>query len=651
MPTRLPDSSITSISFDPLSPASSDSESDRDEAARAAKRRRIEQVARDYLQGQPPFILTATLNGPFDDGWVNPWRKVCKQQLVSPLQNTKIPTPQPVVRQPAPKTLQGTPSLILPTDSYQRRSPVDESQPRRIGANLGSRSNSGHSSKSRSTDASSSCLKKDRTVLQRPPDEPPKSSSPSPSAMLYRSRVSKRSSERSQASSSPPHRAGTRPSRVICCRTLNFTAINAPSSTSALVEAAQDASVHNKQKASLKSCVGESSVVSEKLLHKPSQKALLRLSEDLSKATPPTEPELCKNNQYGADISASTTSSTLKASNNSSFENAASARDSDPPGRNKTITKEPQKANITCNTFIPPPSQRENEARKTGSTLPDQDSETMPAAQIVPTIFTPPQLTPFTSADLLQLPFNQSNDSAMDGGPPNGEAHENDRSQASALATQGSATNDSACPPPLKEVQQRPPNLIQRTVSSNSLQKAIKPFRSFNGGPRGLEKRSKVKTQSKNARFGDEDIDIDNQANARRSSSPKIQQGVHGFERLATPASCPASLRPQKINPPAKPSSRTLPPGCSLVGEREHPSTRHSSGTPMSLTMPISGLTDLSTQPDGQGLLVLQENFDLTGAIEDAESFLQSWDIERDRQRLRDNNNTANGLKLPAPKV
>ena len=43
---------------------------------RARKRRRIIQAGLEYLEGKEPFILTASLRGPFDRGWVNPWAKV-----------------------------------------------------------------------------------------------------------------------------------------------------------------------------------------------------------------------------------------------------------------------------------------------------------------------------------------------------------------------------------------------------------------------------------------------------------------------------------------------------------------------------------------------------------------------------------------------
>lgn len=45
------------------------------EAERAAKCQRIEKLAESYLQGQPLFILSASLKGPFEKGWRNPWKK------------------------------------------------------------------------------------------------------------------------------------------------------------------------------------------------------------------------------------------------------------------------------------------------------------------------------------------------------------------------------------------------------------------------------------------------------------------------------------------------------------------------------------------------------------------------------------------------
>jgi hypothetical protein len=47
-----------------------------DEEYRAAKRRRIEKLAQQYLRGDGLFILTAGIKGPLGGGWKNPWEKI-----------------------------------------------------------------------------------------------------------------------------------------------------------------------------------------------------------------------------------------------------------------------------------------------------------------------------------------------------------------------------------------------------------------------------------------------------------------------------------------------------------------------------------------------------------------------------------------------
>ncbi|RAH81175.1 hypothetical protein BO86DRAFT_363290 [Aspergillus japonicus CBS 114.51] len=80
MPPRRP---ISPLSFNSCSlpPPDNDldtlvaSDDDLDSTERLARRRRIEKLAEAYLQGSPLFLLSASLRGPFDNGWVNPWRK------------------------------------------------------------------------------------------------------------------------------------------------------------------------------------------------------------------------------------------------------------------------------------------------------------------------------------------------------------------------------------------------------------------------------------------------------------------------------------------------------------------------------------------------------------------------------------------------
>ncbi|KIW87939.1 uncharacterized protein Z519_11524 [Cladophialophora bantiana CBS 173.52] len=79
-----------------------------DEEQRAAKRRRIESHATAYLRGQPLFILTAQLRGPFDGGWTNPWAREKVNKTKKTGTNQQIPTPPP---KPARGKKQNSPVL------------------------------------------------------------------------------------------------------------------------------------------------------------------------------------------------------------------------------------------------------------------------------------------------------------------------------------------------------------------------------------------------------------------------------------------------------------------------------------------------------------------------------------------------------------
>lgn len=51
------------------------SDDDLDESTRAAKRQRIERIAESCRGGAPVFLLSASLRGPFEHNWKNPWKK------------------------------------------------------------------------------------------------------------------------------------------------------------------------------------------------------------------------------------------------------------------------------------------------------------------------------------------------------------------------------------------------------------------------------------------------------------------------------------------------------------------------------------------------------------------------------------------------
>lgn len=76
------------------------SDDELDEDARAAQRQRIEKLGEAYLQGTPLFILSASLKGPFDEGWVNPWRKGRKPERSH---NVVEESDGPVVRETDPR--------------------------------------------------------------------------------------------------------------------------------------------------------------------------------------------------------------------------------------------------------------------------------------------------------------------------------------------------------------------------------------------------------------------------------------------------------------------------------------------------------------------------------------------------------------------
>ncbi|KAL4996079.1 hypothetical protein BDV10DRAFT_173106 [Aspergillus recurvatus] len=77
---RRPVSPLALETCEPLDPdldtcwlAGSDDELDQGQLS--AQRRRIEKLGEAYLKGTPLFILSASLRGPLDKDWVNPWKK------------------------------------------------------------------------------------------------------------------------------------------------------------------------------------------------------------------------------------------------------------------------------------------------------------------------------------------------------------------------------------------------------------------------------------------------------------------------------------------------------------------------------------------------------------------------------------------------
>ena len=98
--------SLPALRFESLSPPPAevlwpDSDEDAGVNVHISKKRRIESLGQQYLQGRPLFIVSAGLRGPLHDEWVNPWAKQKKTgrmrgegEIVEPITATKVTTAQ-----------------------------------------------------------------------------------------------------------------------------------------------------------------------------------------------------------------------------------------------------------------------------------------------------------------------------------------------------------------------------------------------------------------------------------------------------------------------------------------------------------------------------------------------------------------------------
>jgi hypothetical protein len=174
MPFRRPTSPLH---FEPLCPSPSDilleeSESDTDEESRAANRRRIEQIGEAYLAGEHPFILTASLRGPFGPSWKNPWRR--KRDEI-PNTTQKVPAVVPISSKQVNRTPQydgphtSSPVAVLndPPEQFAFFDPANNLMSSRPGAE--------HTSQSEKY-----WLRRDDLYLRQQPDQKHRTPSPTP---------------------------------------------------------------------------------------------------------------------------------------------------------------------------------------------------------------------------------------------------------------------------------------------------------------------------------------------------------------------------------------------------------------------------------------------------------------------------------------
>jgi hypothetical protein len=75
------------------------SDDELDDVSRTAMKQRIDKLAESYLQGKPLFILSASLRGPLDEGWENPWKKNRTHQHGRTVSDHKAKMPEPVVKE------------------------------------------------------------------------------------------------------------------------------------------------------------------------------------------------------------------------------------------------------------------------------------------------------------------------------------------------------------------------------------------------------------------------------------------------------------------------------------------------------------------------------------------------------------------------
>lgn len=105
MPSTFIKRPISPLNSEPLIPSPEDIlcfGSDEEETAEEHrdKRRRIEIQGQQYLQGRPLFILSASLRGPLNEAWVNPWSR--KRRGNGDLNKRKVrATPTEVINAPS----------------------------------------------------------------------------------------------------------------------------------------------------------------------------------------------------------------------------------------------------------------------------------------------------------------------------------------------------------------------------------------------------------------------------------------------------------------------------------------------------------------------------------------------------------------------
>ncbi|RMZ89556.1 hypothetical protein DV736_g3219, partial [Chaetothyriales sp. CBS 134916] len=102
-------------------------EAEREERERAAKRRRtITEAAASYLRGEPLFILTASLQGPFSNGWKNPWARKRQKHGDGPEIAVDTAGTEPAGRKRDVPATAGAAATEHPPSVPKKRAPTDQ---------------------------------------------------------------------------------------------------------------------------------------------------------------------------------------------------------------------------------------------------------------------------------------------------------------------------------------------------------------------------------------------------------------------------------------------------------------------------------------------------------------------------------------------
>lgn len=663
MPTRR---QTSPLNFEPFSPNPTEiiwdeDESEEDADTRAAKRRRIEKLGQDYLEGKPLFILTATLRGPFDNGWVNPWkRKRVRLDANGAVKRTKKKRPLEVL--PVPETVERRPPEKI--DQHDGRQEVQIGFGREVSTNSTTAnrydSRRQRSNRPRQVD----WLKTDGGHPNE--DGRPKSPTPTPIARLHRG--CHLPSPGAPSGFTPMNLApkqngenviGAR-GRMKPAPTLPIqqpdTTRDAPASSAACASPAKErTSLHaippstylpgfeyrpaGKRPKTMESVSTSKGMTSSPPRNTEYKQKVPRRMEFSSSTTPRDKPEAAIPQQ--------------QHNHNISFQAQPDlVEDGDPqrpPNENpstETTTNitsaQVQPENTTIANPVPslPSTELEPEKQIADDTNPEEDSilylstqDAVAKAQrkfqadlISPTKHSSPTtnrkidtapgdpsvqspasngITPFSA-------FNSPSVAApSNNGEPLGTVNAIDQLSTQAMidavtpfafSTAKKVTKPSKSTSPTAKRK----NKIKKRASFAPTSPHEEPPTTLNDNP------------NEPSPFGKLGLDMETSPETEDVSSPSHQQ-----------PSMPAALS-NELPPPAPPlassyAKSNLPHNQSITAPLSASST--------TAPFPFTGPTSAMTGPDGQGAANLIENFDDVAAMEEAGSFLQSWDVEKELRR------------------